>query len=163
MKGPTVSHLDAPPLTLTAAGSTAEPTRAAALKWVVVLDDTLPRGRQVNAAVCIAAATGVRVEGLLGPDATDADGHVHPGLPWAGVSILGASGEQIAALRDRVNGSSTVLVVDMPEAAQTSRVYDEYRSRVAETASTELNNLAIGLIGPRTDVDKLVKRLPLLD
>lgn len=157
-----MSQSAVPPITLVAAGSSAESTRSAALKWVVVVDDALPAGRQVNAAVCIAAATGVRVAGLLGADATDADGYVHPGLPWAGASVLGASSEQLATLRGRLNESSTVLVVDMPESAQTSRVYDEYLARVAETASADLNCLAIGLIGPRKDVDKLVKRLPLL-
>ena len=35
---------------------TASPTRAARLKWVVVVDEALPPGRAVNAAVCAAAA-----------------------------------------------------------------------------------------------------------
>ena len=100
--------------------------------------------------------------GLLGADATDADGFLHPGLPWAGATVLGASAEQLATLRERLNESSTVLVVDMPESAQTSRVYDEYVARVTKTASADLQCLAIGLIGPRKDVDKLVKRLSLL-
>ena len=33
------------------------PTREARLKWVVVVDGSLPPGRAVNAATCVAAAT----------------------------------------------------------------------------------------------------------
>ena len=52
---------------------TAAPTRSARLKWVVVVQQDLPAGRAVNAAACVAAAIGARVQGLLGPDAVDAD------------------------------------------------------------------------------------------
>jgi hypothetical protein len=33
------------------------PTRAARLKWVIVVDGALPPGRAANAAICTAAAT----------------------------------------------------------------------------------------------------------
>ena len=46
-----------------------EPTRNAPLKWVVIVDQGLPPGRAMNAAVCVAAATSAAVTGLLGPDA----------------------------------------------------------------------------------------------
>jgi hypothetical protein len=48
---------------------TAEPTRSARLKWVVVVDEALPAGRATNAAICVAAATTAEVGGLIGPDA----------------------------------------------------------------------------------------------
>ncbi|WP_440901120.1 DUF2000 domain-containing protein [Actinosynnema sp.] len=139
---------------------TAAPTRSARLKWVVVVDEALPAGRAVNAAVCVAAATGEAVPGLLGPDAVDGTGSAHPGLPWAGCTVLAASGEQLAELRARAADSLGVHVVDMPVAAQETRVYDEYLEKVA--ASEAVPCLAVSLIGPRNRVDKLVKRLSLL-
>ncbi|ACU36478.1 DUF2000 domain-containing protein [Actinosynnema pretiosum subsp. pretiosum] len=139
---------------------TAASTRSARLKWVVVVDGSLPAGRAVNAAVCVAAATGEAVPGLLGPDAVDGTGSAHPGLPWAGCAVLAASGEQLAELRAKAADSPGVHVVDMPVAAQETRVYDEYLEKVA--ASEAVPYLAVSLIGPRNRVDKLVKRLSLL-
>ena len=141
---------------------TGEPTRSARLKWVIVVDSGLPAGRAVNAAVCVAAATGTAVAGLLGPDATDADGSAHPGLPWAGCTILGAASEELSALRVRAAESGGVYVADMPAAAQQTRVYDEYLDQVSALTAEALSYNAVSLVGPRNRIDKLVKRLSLL-
>jgi hypothetical protein len=137
-------------------------TRAARLKWVVVVDASLPPGRAVNAAVCVAAATATAVDGLLGPEAVDADGSVHPGLPWAGCSVLAATTEQLASIRARAVEKPDVHVADMPAYAQLTRVYDGYLEQVTEHRSAELDLLAVSLVGPRNRVDKVVGRLPLL-
>lgn len=142
--------------------NTAEPTRSARLKWVIAIDSSLPSGLAVNAAVCAAAATAHAVSGLLGPDATDDDGAVHPGLPWAGCTILAATRAELAVLRSKAAESLAVYVADMPAAAQLNRVYDEYLADVATTCSSQLEYYAVSLIGPKNRVDKLVKRLPLL-
>src|SRR4051794_31762156 len=65
---------------------TSAPTRSARLKWVVVVNEALPAGLAVNAAICAAAATSPAISGLLGDGVDDADGNWHPGLPWAGCS-----------------------------------------------------------------------------
>ncbi|WP_239155157.1 DUF2000 domain-containing protein [Amycolatopsis sp. FDAARGOS 1241] len=141
---------------------TSAPTRAARLKWVVVVDDALPPGPAVNAAVCVAAATGQAVAGLLGPDAKDAGGTVHPGLPWIGSTILAAPAEVLTTLRARAADSLGVYVADMPSLGQQTRVYDEYLRGLEALPAEEVRYYAIGLVGPRNRVDKLVKRLPLL-
>ena len=126
------------------------------------MDESLPAGRAANAAVCVASATGVAVRGLLGQDAVDAGGSPHPGLPWAGCTVLSAPGERLAELRDKAAGADGVYVADMPAAAQATRVYDEYLAEVATRPSGELGYYAVSLVGPRNRVDKLVKKLPLL-
>lgn len=141
---------------------TSAPTRSARLKWVVVVDETLPAGRAVNAAACVAAATSPAVRGLLGPHAVDAAGSLHPGLPWAGCSILAAPAETLRAIREKAAGSEGVFVADMPAAAQLTRVYDEYLAELAGAQPQELSYYAVGIVGPRNRVDRLVGRLPLL-
>ncbi|BCJ33421.1 hypothetical protein Athai_09240 [Actinocatenispora thailandica] len=141
---------------------TAAPTRAARLKWVVAVDDALPAGLAVNAAICVAAATARAVPGLLGPDGADRGGTVHPGLPWAGCTVLAASTEQLRTLRDKASGTLGTYVADMPGLAQQTRVYDEYLARLRDVPGSELGYLAVGIVGPRNRVDKLVRRLPLL-
>ena len=102
------------------------------------------------------------MDGLLGPDAVDADGSAHPGLPWAGCSILAATPAELAAVRARVGARPDVFVADMPAAAQQTRVYDGYLEQVAGRPSADLELLAVSLVGPRNFVDKVVGRLPLL-
>lgn len=141
---------------------TGAPTRHARLKWVVVVDESLPGGIAANAAVCTAAATAVRVPGLVGPDAVDAEESMHPGLPWAGVSVLRASAEQLTGIRAKAQASEDVFVADMPAAARLTRVYDEYLQTVSGAASDALPYYAVSVVGPRNRVDKIVGRLPLL-
>ncbi|MEW2544670.1 DUF2000 domain-containing protein [Streptomyces sp. NPDC047002] len=136
------------------------PTRAARLKWVVVVDESLPGGRAVNAAVCVAAATADAVGGLLGDAAVDADGSAHPGLPWAGCTVLAADAATLRAVRDKAAAAPGTFVADMPAAAQRTRVYADYLEEVG--AGAALDYCAVSVVGPRGRVDKLVKRLPLL-
>ncbi|WP_305789195.1 DUF2000 domain-containing protein [Symbioplanes lichenis] len=141
---------------------TDEPTRSARLKWVVVVDEALPPGRAANAAICVAAATATSVTGLIGPEAKDADGAVHPGLPWAGCTVLGAPAARLGEIRAKAAATLGVFVADMPVNAQATRVYDEYLRQVTEAAGADLAYHAVSLVGPRNRIDKLVHRLALL-
>ncbi|MCF7551636.1 DUF2000 domain-containing protein [Pseudonocardia sp. WMMC193] len=138
---------------------TGVPTRSARLKWVVVLDESLPAGRAANAAVCVAAATAREVEGLLGPEVKDSTGAVHPGLPWSGCTVLTASAADLAVLRGRAGAAEDVFVADMPGAGQRLRVYDEYVDEIGRTE--EPDYLAVSVVGPRNRVAKWVKGFPL--
>jgi hypothetical protein len=140
---------------------TGERTGAAKLKWVVIVDQSLSPGHAANAAVCVAAATTPAVPGLLGPGGPDASEHWHPGLPWAGCSVLSASSAQMAAIRQQALERQW-LAADMPAAAQATRVYDDYLRELAKTHPDDLAVLAVSLIGPRNQVAKLVRHLELL-
>ena len=141
---------------------TSEATRSSKYKWVVVVDREIPAGRMANAVACVAAATGALVEGLIAQGGPDASGQVHPGLPWAGCSVLGGTSEEVAAARARAGASADMLVVDMPSAAQTHRVYDDYLAELAGTDPGDLDVCAFSVFGPRNRVDKITKKLSLL-
>ncbi len=141
---------------------TSEPTRSAKYKWVIVVDSTIPAGQMVNAVACVAASTGALVDGLIAHGGPDASGHPHPGLPWAGCTVLGGAPDEIAAVRDRAAASDGTLVVDMPAAAQAHRVYDHYLGELARTSPAELATCAFSVLGPRNRVNKIVKNLALL-
>ncbi len=140
---------------------TGERTGTAKLKWVVIVDQALSPGQAVNAAVCVSAATAPTVPGLLGPGGPDASDHWHPGLPWAGCSILAASPDQLTTIR-RQAIDRQLLVADMAAAAQATRVYDDYLRELAKTRPDDLALLAVSLIGPRNQVARLVRHLELL-
>jgi hypothetical protein len=141
--------------------STGERTGAAKLKWVVIVDQSLSPGQAVNAAVCVSAATVPAVPGLLGSGGPDAADIWHPGLPWAGCSILAAGSARLAAIRQQAIDRQ-LLAADMPAAAQATRVYDDYLRELAKTHPDGLAVLAVSLIGPRNQVAKLVRHLELL-
>jgi hypothetical protein len=141
---------------------TSEPTRAARLKWVIVVDRTIPAGRMANAVACVAASTGEAVAGMIGPIGPDASGDVHTGLPWAGCTILTAEPHELADVRAKAVASADVFVADMPVLAQTTRVYDEFLAELAQTKPDDLAVCAISVVGPRNRVSKLVKRLELM-
>jgi hypothetical protein len=140
---------------------TGESTGSASLKWVVIVDRDLSPGQAVNAAVCVAAATSPEVSGLLGPGGCDAGSTWHRGLPWAGCSILAAHASELNALRSQALERG-FHVTAMPAAAQATRVYDDYLDMLARTDADQLEFLALGVIGPRNPVAKLVRRLELL-
>jgi hypothetical protein len=140
---------------------TDEPTRSARLKWVIVVDRDLPAGRAANAAALAAATTAEWVTGLTGPDAVDAAGGEHPGLPWAGCAVLAADAPTLATIRAKAADALGVFVADVPAAAQTTRVYDEYLSAVEATKPDDLTYYAVSLVGPRNRIDKIVHGLPL--
>lgn len=141
---------------------TAESTRSARLKWVVIVDRSVPVGRMVNAVACISAATGDMVNGLIARGGPDADGVTHPGLPWAGCSVLSAGSEQLVNVRRKAADVDSILVVDMPEAAQTNRIYDDYLAELSTTHTPDVAPIALSMIGPRAEIDAIVKRLSLL-
>jgi len=137
-------------------------TRSARLKWVIVVNSELPPGRAVNAAVCTAVATAKAVSGLLGDEAVDADGEHYTGLPWVGCSILSADAEKLRAIRAKAAASPGCHVADMPEIAQRIRVYEDFLATMKEIPTGEMGYCAIGIVGPRNRIDKLVGKLPLM-
>ncbi len=141
---------------------TGDPTRAARLKWVVIVDRDIPAGQMVNAVACVSAATGALVDGLIGRAGADAAGDEHPGLPWAGCTILATSAEKLVNARAKAIVAGGLLVIDMPLSAQTNRVYDGYLAELATTTPADLAVSAVSIVGERSDVDAIVKRLSLL-
>lgn len=139
-----------------------EPTRASRLRWVFAVDTALPAGVAVNAAACLAASAGASVAGLVGPGGTDAGGAWHPGLPWAGCAVLGATAAELADLRTKALASDEVFLVDMPGSAQTNRVYADYLSELAGTPADGLDLRAVSVLGAKNKIDRLTKRLGLL-
>lgn len=139
-----------------------QPTRASRLKWVIVVDESLRAGIATNAAVCLAAAVGQTVPGVCGPAGKDATGNIHPGLPWAGCSILSGPAERLARIRAQAAAREDVFCVDMPTTAQTNRVYADYLDQLATTEADALTLHAVSVLGPRTWIDKQVRKLVLL-
>lgn len=141
---------------------TSTPTRQARLKWVIAVNAELGPGQAANAAICVATATAPHVHGLTGPDAIDADGVTHPGLPWTGCSVVTADAATLRTIRAKAAAHDLTFVADMPSVAQSTRVYDEYLDAMARARHDEIDYAAVGILGPRNKVDRIIRSLPLL-
>jgi len=139
-----------------------EPTRNSRLRWVVVVSAGIAPGEMANAVACVAAQAGLSIGGLLGPAGTDAAGGAHPGLPWAGCTLLVAPSEAIAELRLKALAAGDVLVGGMPASAQTNRVYAEYLDELSQTPPRDLGLRALSLFGPKNRIARLTGKLTLL-
>ena len=87
---------------------------------------------------------------------------MHPGLPWAGCSVVVADAETLRSIRAKGEAHEGTFVADMPRAAQETRVYDEYLTSMSSSAPADMEYLAVSLVGPKNRIDKIVGRLPLL-
>jgi hypothetical protein len=125
-------------------------------KLALVLRDDLPPNLAANAAVVLGLTLGARLPDLLGEDAKDADGTVHLGLNTHPVPVLTASADTLKALH-RADG---VLKIGFTEVARRSRTYPEYLEALSRTEDPEF--VAVALYGPRAEVSRLTRKLPLM-
>jgi len=130
-------------------------------RCVIVVDAALPSGRAANAAAVLALTLGKRHPHLVGADITNADGDVHFGLVWMGVSVLCASADMLTQLRDRAL-TTDVEVIDFPIEGQQTTDYEAFRRAVSRVPRSELRLVGLCLYGAKKPVTRLVGSLPLL-
>ncbi|PJE96083.1 DUF2000 domain-containing protein [Streptomyces carminius] len=133
-----------------------------ASKCVLLVADHLSAGLAVNAAAVLSLSLGDRVEGLIGPEVKDADGHAHAGITLLPVPVLRAGAERIARVAARAADEEDVVVVGFTDTAQGCRTYDEYTDRMGGIPTADLTYVGLGLFGPRKPVNRLTGDLPLL-
>jgi hypothetical protein len=92
---------------------------------------------------------------------TNADGDIHFGLVWMGVSVLCASAEMLTQLRERALASD-VEVIDFPIEGQQTTDYETFRRAVSLVPRSELRLVGLCLYGTKKSVTRLVGSLPLL-
>ena len=134
--------------------ATPEPERC-----VIVVDEALPPGKASNAAAVVAFTLGQRHSHLVGEPLREQDGTAHPGLIPIGIPVLKATADQLNALRQK--SLSYCDVVDFPVQGQATVDYDAFLHAVRALPAESLQYLAVGLVGPRKKVGKLVGGLAL--
>ena len=131
-------------------------------KCVVVVDGDLPVGLLANTATVLAITLGSRVGSIVGDDAVDGSGEVHPGLTRLPIPILKANADALKEIRLKASGTEDLLVVDFTDAAQTPRDYGEYLENISGVPTEDLRYLGVALYGDKRPVNKLTGGLPLL-
>jgi hypothetical protein len=84
----------------------------------------------------------------------ESDGTAHPGLIPIGIPVLKATAQQLSELRQK--SLAHCDVVDFPVQGQATTDYDAFLDAVNALSGPSLQYLAIGLVGPRNRIGKLV-------
>ena len=134
------------------------------VKCVIVVDRDLPIGLKTNAAAALGMSLGAQVDGVIGPDVTDADGYTHRGITKVNLPILMASAEELKGLHGRVVLASDpeVSVIGFSKLAQGCKSYDLYRERMSGTQTAELEFSGLCIFGADKKVSGLTGALPVL-
>lgn len=133
-------------------------------KCVLVLDDALPAGLLANTAAILGITLGRRRPEIVGPDVTDRDGRVHPGIITFPVPVLRGTADSLRTLRERLEAPEFrgLTIVDFSQLAQGCRTYQEFTEKLGRTAGEDLGYLGLAICGDRRLVDRLTGSLPLL-
>jgi hypothetical protein len=132
------------------------------VKTVIVLDESLSRGHLANVAAALAMSMAGLIPDPVGPDVSDADAKMHPGIVKRPIPVLGAAEGELQMLMTQSGGMAGVKVVSFTDIAQRSRTYDSYAEAMSMAGSGSIRYLGLGICGDMKSVAKLTGSLPLL-
>jgi hypothetical protein len=130
-------------------------------RCTIVIDKNLPAGLAINAASVIGISFGRTVENLVGPDMQSLDAINYPGVIYSPLPVLLASGEYIHELLTHAESDNEIYIMPFSALAQSCKTYDEYGERISSVDSSNIELVAVGLIGPKNKITKMTGNLPL--
>jgi len=123
-------------------------------RCVIVVDEALAPGKASNAAAVVAFTLGQRHGHLVGAQLLDREGVAHPGLIPIGIPVLKATGRPPVELRRKAIEHCDV--VDFPVEGQTTTDYSAFLEAVRALPGESIRYLAVGLVGGKKKIGKLV-------
>lgn len=130
-------------------------------RWLVVIEHGLAPGLAANIAAVLALTLGKAAPHLIGPDVSDSDGNLYPGLTLLPLPVLTHHRDGLQNLTDAARAAGLLAVV-MTDAAQRSKTYPDYMDQLTNTAEADLYPIGVGLLGPHKTLRRLTGSLPLL-
>jgi hypothetical protein len=129
-------------------------------KIAVVLDESLPAGLALNAAVHLGVQLGTLCPQLRGREATDLAGGLHLGLPICANVILRAPVARLQAVVDGARDAG-LLMVDFPQAGFETTTDEEFGTCIRSSGSDTLMYRAVALYGDSPAVNRITRNLQL--
>lgn len=130
-------------------------------RCTIIIDKDLPSGLAINAASVIGISFGRTVENLVGPDMQSVDSTNYPGVIYAPLPVLLASGDYLYQLQHNAKNDEEIYLMPFSALAQSCKTYEEYGERISSVKSDNIELVAIGMIGPKKKISKLTGNLPL--
>jgi hypothetical protein len=113
-------------------------------------------------ATVLGASIGTTLSLPLGPGAVDACGTGYAGIVTTPVPILTADSEELTVLFRRSSAREDLTVLALTEAARRARTYEAYLNDLAAELNADTTIVGLIIAGPRNQVTRLTKKLPLL-
>lgn len=131
-------------------------------KSVVLVDEVLPAGLASNAVSVVGVSMGRAMDGLVGPPLDSRDGHSYPGVVLSPLPILVAPQQELRTRYIKAAGDPQLTVFPFSSLAQSCKTYGEYEERLSTADSADIPLSALGIVGPRSSVNKMVGSFSLL-
>jgi hypothetical protein len=132
-------------------------------KMVIVLDEDLEVGLKANTAAVLSLTIGNEVEGLIGKDLEDNSGNIHKGLTQIPLPILKCSSEKLIDLYQKgYKLKEEILIIDVTDAAQTTKNYDDYSEKLKNMLNQDLKILGVAIAGSKKLINGLTGSFGLL-
>lgn len=130
-------------------------------RCTIIIDKDLPAGLAMNAASVIGISFGRTVDNLVGPDMQCLDEVNYPGVIYAPLPVLLASGDYLHELQASAESDDEMYVMPFSALAQSCKTYEEYGERISSVKSENIELVAIGIIGPKKKLTRMTGNLPL--
>ncbi|HEX9503427.1 MAG TPA: DUF2000 domain-containing protein [Patescibacteria group bacterium] len=133
-------------------------------KCVLIINEELPAGIIANIASVLSITLGDKIRGLVGPDVTDRQGSLHPGLTQLPIPVLGAPASDIKSLREsfKTKEGDSNFIADFTTFAGMAKTYEEYSSALESADAQEINYLGIAVLSDKKTLNRLTKGLSLI-
>jgi hypothetical protein len=129
-------------------------------KIAVVLRADLPLWQQLNMTAFLASGVAAAAPEAIGDNYADADGTKYQPMFGQPVLVFQASAEQLTRTLDRALSRDIMPAIFTTELFTTGHDIAN-RAAVARTPRADLDLAGLALRGPRRDLDKITKGLPL--
>lgn len=131
------------------------------MKIVMIINDELPTGLAMNTAAALGISLGRLNKEIVGSDLIDKSETKHFGITNTPVPILSANNTEIKKIYITSLSYDEIQVIDFPKTAQTSLDYKDYKDKLKNLATDQIQMSGICISGPVKKVKKLTSSLKL--
>ena len=126
----------------------------------IVVRQDLAAWQKLNVTAFLASGLGTDLPEIIGQPYQDASGHRYLPMFRQPVLVYAGTGGQLAAARQQALARGLAVALYTEELFKTGND-DDNRAAVAAVPESELNLAGLAVYGRRSQIDKIVKGLPL--
>ncbi len=130
-------------------------------RCTIIIDKDLPLGLAMNAASVIGISFGLTIDNLVGSDMQSLDGVNYPGVIYSPLPVLQASSKYLREIQNNAEYDDDIYVMPFSALAQSCRTYQEYDEKISSISSSNIELVAIGVVGSKNKVTKMTGNLAL--